>query len=260
MARPGPREDPVTHATRPRGSSCGMVTHGTSPFARGTLCIGERGMVASARPRGERDHEWWVRPVGWAALVVWLAIPILGLTAQSVAGRIVWNMDIAALPLFIVLVGFHRWRRICPLAFFNQIPVLLRRPGTRRASDWLQANAYYVSFAVFFVSLWIRLIATNGSGPAIAVFFILIALAALLYGVLYTGKTWCNFICPLSFIEKVYTEPHGLRETPNSQCVKCTACKAACPDINEENGYWKEIQSNSKRFAYFAFPGLVLGF
>src|SRR4029078_1207827 len=27
-----------------------------------------------------------------------------------------------------------------------------------------------------------------------------------------------------------------------------------------ENGYWKEIESSTKRFAYFAYPGLVLGF
>jgi hypothetical protein len=64
----------------------------------------------------------------------------------------------------------------------------------------------------------------------------------------------------VSFVEKIYTEPHGLRETRNSQCAKCSACKKSCPDINAENGYWKEIESAPKRFVYFAFPGLVFGF
>ena len=113
---------------------------------------------------------------------------------------------------------------------------------------------------MFFIGLWLRLVWTNGDGVALAVFFVGISLLALLFGVLFTGKTWCNYICPVSFIEKIYTEPHGLRETRNSQCTKCTACKKACPDINEENGYWKEIESPSKRFAYFAYPGLVFGF
>ncbi|HYO91001.1 MAG TPA: cyclic nucleotide-binding domain-containing protein, partial [Pyrinomonadaceae bacterium] len=148
----------------------------------------------------------------------------------------------------------------CPLAFFAQIPVRLKRPGIKKASPWLEANYYYVSFAVFFFSLWMRLIATNGDGHAISAFFVMIAFAALIFGAFYTGKTWCNYICPLSFIEKIYTEPHGLRETQNSQCAKCTACKKLCPDINEENGYWKEIASNPKRFVYFAFPGVVFGF
>jgi hypothetical protein len=204
--------------------------------------------------------EWWVEYVKWVALAVFIAVPVFAHMMQPYAGRIVWTVVVAALPLFIVLVGYHRWRRICPLAFFAQIPVRLRRPGVKKASPWLQANYYYVPLAIFVVSLWLRLISTNGDGHAITAFFVLISLAALIFGAFYTGKTWCNYICPVSFIEKIYTEPHGLRETPNSQCTKCTACKNLCPDINEENGYWKEIGSAPKRFAYFVFPGLVFGF
>jgi polyferredoxin len=206
--------------------------------------------------------EWWVEPIKWVALAVFLSIPLFAHleVMQPIAGRVVWTMVVAALPLFIVLIGYHRWRRLCPLAFFAQIPVRLRRPGVKKVSPWIEANYYYVAFTIFFVSLWLRLIATNGDGHAIAAFFVLIAMAALIFGAFYTGKTWCNYICPLSFIEKIYTEPHGLRETPNSQCAKCTACKKLCPDINEENGYWKEIASNPKKFVYFAFPGVVFGF
>jgi hypothetical protein len=204
--------------------------------------------------------EWWVGPIGWIALAVFVAIPIISVFAEDYAGRVVWTMVIASLPVFIVLVGYHRWRRICPLAFFAQLPARLRHPGTRRAGPWLEAHYYYIAFAIFFVSLWLRLIATNGDGRAVAVFFGLLTLTALLFGLAYTGKTWCNYICPVSFIEKIYTEPHGLRETQNSQCVKCTACKKSCPDINEENGYWKEIDSRPKRAVYYAFPGLVFGF
>src|SRR5947209_19740591 len=213
-----------------------------------------------AQARQSVETEQWVEPVKWLALAVFIAVPVFSLFVQRLAGRVVWTIVVASLPLFIVLAGYHRWRRICPLAFFSQIPVRLRRPGTLKASEWLERNYYYVAFAIFFFSLWLRLIATNGSGAAIAIFFIAISLAALVTGALYTGKTWCNYICPLSFIEKIYTEPHGLRETLNSQCEKCTACKHACPDINEENGYWKEISLRAKRFAYYAFPGLVFGF
>jgi Cyclic nucleotide-binding domain len=217
-------------------------------------------LKGTAKQAPVSDAEWWVEPIRWIALAVFIAIPIFSLLAEDYAGGGVWTVVIAGLPVFIVLVGYHRWRRICPLAFFAQLPVRLKRPGTRRAGPWLEANYYYIAFAVFFVSLWLRLIATNGDGHAIAAFFVLVSLAALLFGLLYTGKTWCNYICPLSFIEKIYTEPHGLRETRNSQCAKCTACKKSCPDINEENGYWKDIDSRPKRFAYYAFPGLVFGF
>jgi CRP-like cAMP-binding protein/cytochrome c peroxidase len=207
-----------------------------------------------------RDPEWWVEPIRWAALAVWIAIPILSLVAQPIAGRIVWTVAVASLPLFIVLVGYHRWRRICPLAFCNQIMVRLRRPGTRRMPQVIEDRYYLIPVGLFFVGLWLRLIWTNGDGGALVLFFIGISVVAFLVGTVFTGKTWCNYICPVSFIEKIYTEPNGLRETRNSQCAKCTACKKACPDISEENGYWKEIESPTKRLAYFAYPGLVFGF
>ncbi|MDT4968449.1 MAG: hypothetical protein QOJ64_3186 [Acidobacteriota bacterium] len=216
----------------------------------------------SAKRPKEAEAEWWLGPIKWTALAIFIAVPLFAHMAfmETLAGRIVWTVVVAGIPLFIVLIGYHRWRRVCPLAFFSQIAVRLKRPGILKASPWLEANYYYVSYGVFFFSLWMRLIATNGDGHAISAFFVMISLAALIFGVFYTGKTWCNYICPLSFIEKIYTEPHGLRETKNSQCTKCTACKKSCPDINEENGYWKEIESRPKRFVYYAFPGLVFGF
>lgn len=210
--------------------------------------------------RANATDVWWVECLRWIALAVFILLPIFAYFFRSFAGRVVWTIIVAALPLFIVLVGYHRWRRICPLAFFAQIPVRLRRPGTRRASAWWETNYYLIALAMFFFSLWMRLIATNGDGHAITVFFVALSLAALIIGAVYTGKTWCNYICPVSFIEKIYTEPHGLRETENSQCQKCSACKKFCPDINEENGYWKEIALRSKRAVYFVFPGLVFAF
>ncbi len=223
---------------------------------------GERKPVAVATSKDLAPPEWWLRPLQWAGLVVWLAIPVFiyFYLYRPWAAHVLWSIFIAGLPLFIILIGYHRWRRICPLAFFSRIPVMLRRPGTRRASPWLEERYYYMMFGFLVVGLWLRLTIVNGVGEASAAFFILISIAALITGALFTGKTWCNYICPVSLIEKINTEPYGLRETPNSQCPKCTACKKSCPDINEENGYWKEIDLRSKRFAYYAFPGLVFAF
>lgn len=219
-----------------------------------------RAEEATARQPEEVSGEAWLEPVRWWALAVFVALPIFAYLAQPLAGRVVWTVAVASLPLIIVLAGYHRWRRICPLAWFAHLAARLGHPGERRASAWLQANYYYVVFATFLVSLWLRLVATNGHGTALAGFLLLLSLTAFAYGAAYTGKTWCNYICPVSFIEKIYTEPRGIRQTPNSQCPKCTACKPACPDINQENGYWKEILSAPKRFVYYAFPGLVFSF
>jgi hypothetical protein len=203
---------------------------------------------------------WWVTPVRRAALVVFLSLIVFSIVDRSNAGRAVWTVAIASLPLIFVLAGYHRWRRICPLGLLAQLPVRFGLGGRRRAGGWMQRNAYYVSFAVFLFSLWLRLVATNGDGYAIAAFLLTISAAAIAVDAVFTGKTWCNYVCPVLFVEKLYTEPRGLRDTPNSQCGTCTACRPTCPDINEENSFWKEILLPAKRAVYFAFPGVVLGF
>jgi hypothetical protein len=131
---------------------------------------------------------------------VFLILPIMSSVYENYAGGVVWTILIASLPVFIVIVGYHRWRRICPVAFLAQLPARFQHPGTRRAGSWLEVNYYYVTFSVFFMSLWLRLIATNGDGHAISVFFIVLSLSALLFGLLYTGKTWCNYIWVLGHI------------------------------------------------------------
>jgi hypothetical protein len=220
----------------------------------------EGGAKTTTAELGVKSEGWWLEVLRWCALAVFLAYPFFAWLAPHRAGRILWTIALPLIPLTIVLAGYHRWRRICPLAWFAQLPAKLGRPGERRASHRLQANYYYAVFAIFVVSLWLRLVATNGSGAALAVFLLLISLAAFVFGAIFTGKTWCNYVCPVSFVEKIYTEPRGLRPTANSQCEKCTACKPACPDINQENGYWKEVLSAPKRFVYYAFPGVVFGF
>lgn len=209
---------------------------------------------------GAETRDVWVRWLQWGALAAYVLLPLFAWNLPDLAGRVVWTVIIAALPLFIVLAGYHRWRVLCPLAWFAQLPARLGRPGTRRASSRLQANYYYLTFALLLGALLLRHAAINGDGRALAAFFVAITAVAMLFGTVFTGKTWCNYVCPVSLVEKIYTEPRNLRASPNSQCAKCTACKPACPDINEENGYWKEILSGSKRFAYFAFPGMVFAF
>ncbi len=51
----------------------------------------------------QADPERWVGPVGKIALGVFVAVPIFALLVPSLAGRVVWTVLIAGLPLFIVL-------------------------------------------------------------------------------------------------------------------------------------------------------------
>ncbi len=102
--------------------------------------------TSSASPKATRqrppasDAEWWVEPIRWVALTVFIAIPLFSYVFEDYAGGVVWTVVVASLPVFIVLVGYHRWRRICPLAFIAQLPARLNRPGTRKAGPWLETH------------------------------------------------------------------------------------------------------------------------
>ena len=234
-----------------------MASHAVAAPAVET---GRRRAPAPPAPKPRPADAWWVEPVRLAALVVFPGLVIFSVLEPRLAGRVFWTVAVASLPLLFVLAGYHRWRRICPLAFVSQLPTRFGWAGRRRAGPWLQAHAYHVAFGVFLISLWLRLVATNGDGYAIATFMIALCAASIGVGLAYTGKTWCNYVCPVLIVEKLYTEPRGLRDTTNSQCTTCTACRPACPDINEENSYWKEVVTPAKRDVYFAFPGVVAAF
>lgn len=189
----------------------------------------------------------------------YLAFAALGLTTD-VQPVVFWTMLLPLLPLSIVLMGFATWRNVCPLAFFGDVGRTLNRGTQRHVPRWLERGFFVVTFAVLLSMLALRLVATNGDGAWLSGLLIGLALAALATNWIFTGKSWCNFLCPVGLVERIYTEPASLPRTPNSQCARCTACKKSCPDIDQENAYWRDATATPRRVATFAFPGLVLAF
>ena len=169
-------------------------------------------------------------------------------------------MLLPLLVLFIVLAGFYRWRAICPLAAIGEIGRLLPRQVQRRVPEWLERNHLVVPFVFLAAMLVLRHVATNGDGRWIAGLLIALALGAVVVNVVFTGKTWCNFFCPVGVVERIYTDPSSLLPASNSQCVRCTACKRSCPDIDQENNYWRELTDRGRRLATYSFPGVVFAF
>ena len=170
-------------------------------------------------------------------------------------------MLLPLLILFIVLAGFHPWRAICPLAAFGEIGRTLPRRSQRRVPEWLERGHLVVPFVFLGAMLVLRHVATNGDGRWISGLLIGLAIAAFATNTFFTGKTWCNFICPVGVVERIYTDPSSpVHSAANSQCERCTACKRSCPDIDQENNYWHELTDRGRRFATYSFPGLVFAF
>ena len=197
-------------------------------------------------------------------LVLALAATIPTILGIEHGNRLLWTVCIAALPFFWMTVGYYVWRRICPLAVAGQVGRLLGRPGARKMGDFMSKHYLLVQLGLMIVALSLRLVVTNGSALGLAAFLGVVVLAAIIVSFVYGGKTWCNFICPVGLVEKIYTEParssSGVAKELTSQCSPCVACKKHCPDIDLEQGYWKEASERSRRIAYFAWPGIVAAF
>lgn len=201
----------------------------------------------------------WQRRIRWALVAGYVGFVALGLTTD-VQPRVFWTMLLPLLLFSIVLMGFPNWRRICPLAAIGEIGRKLNRGDQRRVPKWFERWFFLVTFGALLSMLVLRLVATNGDGVWLAGLLVGLAAAAVAANLVFTGKTWCNFFCPVGLVERIYTEPSSLPRVGNSQCVRCTACKKHCPDIDQENGYWQDVTAAGRRIATYAFPGLVLAF
>jgi len=173
---------------------------------------------------------------------------------------IVWTIFVPLLPLLIVLIGFSNWRNTCPLAAVSKISQKISIFEKRKVPEWLSTNFYLFQYSFLFIALILRLTVLNSNNILLGIFFISIFLLAFLTNLIYTGKSWCNFFCPVGVVEKIYCISNTDRYETNSACSTCTACKHNCPDIDMESNYWKEKQNKQKTFVFYSFSGLILGF
>lgn len=199
---------------------------------------------------------------------------------------------VTLVPLFLLVFGHEAWRRICPISGWMQIPRRLgtqlrqklfnRRSGkidrpvyTVASGSWLERNAWYPPFVILVIGVALRMTLYNSDAFMLGVFLVALLVAAMLTGLLTGGKTWCHYFCPLSPVQRIYSEPGGLLESQahlddasvtKSTCRSldgksaCIGCKVNCPDIDLEKHYWEDIQNKSRKHVYYGYFGLVIGF
>lgn len=270
MAEPT-KKLPVHGASDAKGKGDGKGTGDAKGKgnAKGKPDAKAKGKAAKTRAGGWQAFTDGGSAPGWVIAARIVMVLALAATIPTILGvehgnRLVWTVAIAALPFFWMTVGYHVWRRICPLAVAGQIGRLLGKPGARKMGDWMGKNYMLVQLGLMIAALSLRLTITNGSALGLAAFFGAVVLAAAVTSFVYSGKTWCNFVCPVGLVEKIYTEParssSGAAPELTSQCAPCVACKKHCPDIDLEQGYWKEAADRGRRIAYFAWPGVVVAF
>ena len=215
----------------------------------------------------------------------------------ALGAPIFWGMIVPASIFILLVLGHDVWRRICPLAFFSQIPRALgwerKRKRVNKKSgkvryeivkvekdSWLAKNYFYVQFTLFFLGLCNRILFVNADRWALGIFLIITLAAALTVGFLYGGKTWCQYFCPMAPVQKIYAEPRALlnstahdgdrRPITQSMCrtvtpegkelSACVACKSPCIDIDAERSYWDAITEPQQQWLYYGYVGIAVGY
>ena len=201
---------------------------------------------------------------------------LLGAYALAIPGVLLWEpgrqgfwtCGIAALPLLWVLVGFHAWRRACPLAWFARLGGRLGawlRIAAGRAPARVQRLAPLIQLTLMIAALTLRHLGLNGDPQLLAGFLVLLAGAAAVCGLGWSGRTWCQVVCPVGLVERIYTEPAadpraGPPRGERSGCAPCTACVSHCPDLDLARAHASTLAHAPRRWATLAWPGVVLGF
>jgi Cyclic nucleotide-binding domain len=214
----------------------------------------------------------------------------------AIGTTIFWGAVVPSSIFILLIFGHELWRRICPLSFLSQLPRALgwqrqfkrvnAQTGKTRLElakvkpdSWLGKNHLYLQFGLLYCGLCARILFINADRTALFIWFVGTIGAAITVGYLYGGKTWCNYFCPMSPVQKIYGEPGGWfnskAHTSDAQITQsmcrstgddgkeqsaCVACQTPCIDIDAERSYWDGLMQPETRFLYYSYVGLVVGY
>ncbi|MEM9566924.1 MAG: cyclic nucleotide-binding protein [Cyanobacteria bacterium P01_E01_bin.34] len=216
-------------------------------------------------------------------------------TPYAIGAPVFWGAIVPGAIFILLVFGHELWRRICPLSFFSQLPRALnsqRRIRTVNAKgkvryelakvksdSWLARNHIYLQMGLFYLGLCSRILFVNSDRITLAFFLLGTIGCAIGVGYYYGGKSWCNYFCPMSPIQKIYAEPGGLFTSQahvsagtvtQSMCrtidaqgqerSACVACQSPCLDIDSERSYWDNINAPDRKLLYYSYFGLMVGY
>jgi hypothetical protein len=200
--------------------------------------------------------------------IIATAVLLAGLVVQpDLAIDVLWNILIPLVPASL-LVSPAIWRNVCPLATLN---TLTNRSAVQRTlTDKVLPGAGMVGIVLFVVMVPARRFLFNTDGVVLLVTIVAVALLAVVLGGFFQLKAgFCNSICPVLPVERLYGQ-HPLMRVNNPRCVPCTMCIArGCIDLNPGKSIAQTLGNARRSNAWLltgygvfaaAFPGFVIGY
>jgi CRP-like cAMP-binding protein len=227
-----------------------------------------------------------------------VAVQGICLTEQSytIVPTILWGVILPSVVFILLVFGHELWRRICPLSFLSQIPRALtwqrqfRRENSTtgkvryelakvKSDSWLGRKYPYVQFGWLFAGLCGRILFFNANQLVLGGWLLFTCICAVSVGYLYSGKSWCNYFCPMAPVQRIYSMPNGLlgnkahtsvNPITQSMCrvtlpdgkeqSSCVACQSSCIDIDSEKSYWDNLNRPEELMLRYGYLGLVIGY
>lgn len=199
------------------------------------------------------------------ALVVTLAVLAGLVLAPETTLTIAWFGVVPILPAsFLVNAGL--WRGVCPIATAG---TLFSGPSGRALDGGFVRKAAIVGIVLLFLLVPARRFALNQEALLLMGTLVAIVAVAALLGARYRVKAgFCNALCPILPVEKLYGQS-PLLYVRNARCVPCSACtQKGCMDLGQQRAFLSNGSDTTGRawlrtplglFAA-AFPGFVFGY
>ena len=174
----------------------------------------------------------------------------------GIGQKIYWDIIIFSAPMiFLIIPG--AWRNICPVGVLSLLPANLKVN-----SDHKSYHQSSILLLCGFILLVILIPLRHVYYTSIVEVSVLITtgLIALLSGFIYKSKSgWCNGLCPLIHVEKLYgIKP--LKSFNSIYCKPCSHCVSPCLDLIKNNPSSNlKKKSILDRVLFGGFPGLIWG-
>ncbi len=213
-----------------------------------------------------------MRPTIWTALQVAVVATtvtlLIGLTTvPKTTLAVFWNVVVPVLPA-IFLVAPSLWRNVCPLATLNMLGS--DRIAHRISNPRMTRASFAIGIFLFVLLVPARHFLFNLNGPVLSIVILAVLLLAFMLGTLFRTKAgFCNAICPLLPVERLYSQ-RPMFQVVNARCAQCSLCAPlGCIDLVPTNSiahtFGMSRKSNAWLFSVYgifagAFPGFVIGY
>ncbi|HEY9721177.1 MAG TPA: hypothetical protein V6D47_04140 [Oscillatoriaceae cyanobacterium] len=214
-------------------------------------------MIPAQAPR--RLTPWRVlQALFWIVGVVMVAALIF---APRLGQTLFWNVLIPFAPgIFVVAASL--WRNVCPLATTSLLPDRLGLSRKIKIPFKAQQRLNLAGAIALFAIIPLRHVIFDNDPRATGFLLLGTAVLAVGLGFVFERKSaWCNGLCPIHPVERLYGAGVAF-SVPNVHCDTCVNCALPCPDSlpTSQRALPKVRESRwTSLLMAGAFPGYVWG-